>query len=214
MMTLYSCAGSRGFRVTWTLCELGMADRVTLKMLRFPPRVHDKSYFAVNPLGTVPAFDVDGYVMTESSAIAEYLAGRFGAGSLAVSPDETDYPAYLDFLHHADATLTFPQTVALRFCMFEQARGLQAAGEAYAEWFGRRLAKADARLADRDFLCAGRFTAADIAVGYALHLTQMTRLSHLLTPRLAEWLEGLRRRDGFQRAITWETESASEQASD
>ncbi len=207
MMTLYSCAGSRGLRVTWSLCELDMQDAVTLKMMRFPPRAHDKSYFAVNPLGTVPALDIDGYVMTESSAIAAYLAGRFGAGTLAVAADEADYTAYLDYLHHADATLTFPQTVALRFCMFEQERGLQAAGEAYADWFGKRLAKVDARLADRDFLCADRFTAADIAVGYALHLTPMTRLDHLLTPRLAAWVDQLRTRDGFRRAVAWESET-------
>lgn len=210
-MKLYSCAESRGLRCTWAICELGIQDRVQLVMLPFPPRALAKHYFAINPLGTVPALVIDGHVMTESSAIAEYLAGRFGAGTLAVTAEEADHAAYLDFLHHADATLTFPQTVALRFCVFERDRGLAEAGEAYATWFGKRLAKVDARLADRDYLCADRFTAADIAVGYALHLTEMTRLSHLLSARLQDWLEGLRARPAFKAAVQWEQQTAVEQ---
>lgn len=206
-MRLYTSAGSRGFRATWTISELGMTDMVDLVMLPFPPRAFVKGYFAVNPLGTIPALELDdGYIMTESSAISEYLAEQYGEGQLSISPGEIDRSAYLDFLHHADATLTFPQTVYLRFAKFERERGLAEAGEAYGEWFGKRLQKVDARLQDRDYLCVGRFTAADIAIGYALHLTQMTELAHLLTPRLSGWLEGLRARPGFQRAVAWEAE--------
>ena len=40
-----------------------------LRMLAFPPRVHDKSFLEMNPRGTVPLF-VDGETrMTESAAI-------------------------------------------------------------------------------------------------------------------------------------------------
>ena len=208
-MHLYTCAGSRGFRVTWTAAELGLDLPMT--MLPFPPRARARAYFAVNPLGTVPAL-VDGdNLLTESSAIAQYLATRFSPRGLAVAPDEADFGPYLDYLHHADATITFPQTVALRFIQFEPQLGLQAAGQAYADWFGRRLIKADARLQDREFLCADRFTVADIAVGYALHLTRMTRLEQYLTPRLTEYLTALRARDGFRRAEAMEREAAAEQ---
>ena len=207
-MHLYSCAGSRGLRCTWTICELGVEDAVALTILPFPPRAFAKQFFAVNPLGTVPALEVDGHVMTESSAICQYLATRFSPEVLAVGADEVDYPAYLDFLHHADATLTFPQTVALRFSIFEKDRGLQAAGDAYGEWFGKRLAKIDARLEDRDYLCAGRFTVADVAIAYALHLSKFSKLDHLLTPRLAEWLAAMTARPAFVRAIAWEKVAA------
>lgn len=206
-LRLYTCEGSRGLRVTWAAAELGLDLPVT--MLKFPPRAHDKSYFAVNPLGTVPALVLeDGTVMTESCAIAHYLATRFGAGTLAVAPGEADYPLWLDYCYHADATLTFPQTVRLRFSVFEQDRGLGAAGEAYGDWFGKRLAKIDARLQAREFLCADRFTAADICVGYALHLSDFTGLSHLLTPRLADWLAALRARPGFRAAVAQEASQA------
>ncbi len=211
VVQLYTCARSRGLRCTWTVMEAGIAPLVDLRMLPFPPRAHDKSYFAVNTLGTVPAL-VDGdVVMTESSAICHYLAARYGPASLSVAADEADFGPFLDYLHHADATLTFPQTVALRFCVFEQARGLAEAGEAYGKWFGKRLAKIDARLADRAYLCAGRFTVADIAIAYALYLTRVTRLEHHLTPRLKEWLAGMMARPGFAAAAAWEDVVAAEQ---
>lgn len=209
-MRLYTCEGSRGFRVSWAAAELGL-DLPTV-MLPFPPRVRDKSFFGVNPLGTVPALVLDdGRVMTESCGIVHFLAQRFGAGSLAVDPSEEDWPLWLDYCHHADATLTFPQTVRLRFAVFERDRGLGEAGEAYGDWFGKRLAKIDARLQDRAFLCANRLTAADICVGYALYLSEFTGLSHHLTPRLAEWLAALKARPAFQAALAREAALAVEQ---
>lgn len=209
-MRLYTCEGSRGLRVSWTAAELGI-DLPTI-MLKFPPRAHDKSYFAVNPLGTVPALVLDdGTVLTESCGIVHYLSTQFGTGSLAVDPREADYPLWLDYCYHADATLTFPQTVRLRFSVFEKGLGLTAAGDAYGEWFGKRLAKIDTRLQTRNFLCADRFTAADICVGYALHLSTFTGLEHLLTPRLSEWLASLRARPGFQAAVAREATLAIEQ---
>ena len=204
MMRLYTTAGSRGLRCTWTVMELGIADAVELVVLPFPPRAHVKGYFGVNPLGTIPALDIDGHVMTESSAIAALLAERFGAGTLHVAPDEADRAAYLDFLHHADATLTFPQTVFMRFALFEKERGLAEAGAAYADWYAKRLVKLRDRIADRAFLCAGRFTAADVAVGYALHLSRAVGLGHLLGPELDAWLDSLEGRPAFQAAMAWE----------
>ena len=205
-MRLYTCEGSRGLRVSWTAAELGIALPMT--MLPFPPRAKAREYLAINPLGTVPALEFDGQLMTESCAIAHWLAARHDPGGLALTPDEPDYPMFLDFIAHADATLTFPQTVALRFSVFERERGLEAAGEAYGDWFGKRLAKIDHHLASRDYLCGGRFTVADICIAYALWLSRMTRLSHHLTPRLTEWLETMTARDGFKTAVGREAAEA------
>lgn len=205
-MRLYTCEGSRGLRVSWTAAELGIDLPMT--MLPFPPRARARDYLAINPLGTVPALDIGGQMMTESCAIAHLLAVRHDPGGLSMTAEEEDYPLFLDFLTHADATLTFPQTVALRFSIFERERGLEAAGEAYGDWFGKRLAKVDRHLADREFLCGGRFTVADICIAYALWLSRMSRLSHHLTPRLAEWLEAMTARPGFKAAVAREAAEA------
>lgn len=204
---LYTCERSRGLRVSWTAAELGI--ELDYRILPFPPRAHTREYFEINPLGTVPALVHDGHTMTESSAIAHYLATRWGPSPLAVNPDEADYGVFLDFLHHADATLTFPQTVYQRFVLMEPARGFREAGEAYATWYAKRLVKAEQRLAMREFLCADRFTVADIAVAYALYLSTLNGLDHLVPKVLKDYRERMTARAGFIAAVAAEAAAAA-----
>ena len=71
--------------------------------------------------------------------------------------------AYLNWLHMSDATLTFPQTLVLRYAHFEPAERKQPqVVEDYSRWFLARLRAVDAALQGQEFLCAGRFTAADL----------------------------------------------------
>jgi glutathione S-transferase len=201
---LHTCARSRGFRATWAAEEAGVD--IELKLMPFPPRFMVPEYLELNPLGTVPML-VDGDArMTESCAIAHYLATRDGYTGLAVAPGEADYAAYCDFTYHADATITFPQTVYMRFALFEKDKGLEEAGEAYARWFWKRLVKLEQRLESREFLCADRFTVADICCGYALVLAASVGLDDGVPDSLKTYRERLKAREGFQRA--WERENA------
>ena len=153
MITLYHCAAARSFRPLWTLEELGLPYE--LKMLPFPPRVLAKEYLALNPLGTVPLL-LDGEVrMTESAAIAQYLVTRYGPTPLAVGVEEPDYGAFLNWLHFGEATLTFPQTLVLRYTGSnrKQRRNPQVAAD-YAKWFLGRLRGVEAAIVQSDTLCA------------------------------------------------------------
>jgi len=206
---LYICAGSRGLRATWTAAELGID--LEYRMLPFPPRSRARHYLEVNPLGTIPALLHDGHLLTESSAIAHYLATRWGPTELTIAPGEQDYGAFLDFLHHADATITFPQTVYLRFVRMEPDLGLEAAGEAYADWFGKRLVKAERHLENRDYLCADRFTVADIAITYALYLATLIGLDHFVPQNLKDYRARMTARPAFARAVETEQKAAADQ---
>lgn len=200
--TLYTCAGSRGLRATWAAEEAGV--EIDLKLLPFPPRFAAPEYLAINPLGTVPLL-VDGKTrMTESCAIAHYLATRDGYTDLAIAPGERDYAEYLDYTYHADATITFPQTVYMRFALFEKEKGWAEAGHAYARWFHKRLIKVEQRLDGRQFLCADRFTVADICVGYALVLAERVGLDEGVPDLLKRYRERLMARDAFMRAMARE----------
>ncbi|MDB5749287.1 MAG: Glutathione S-transferase [Massilia sp.] len=206
MITLYHCMSARSFRPLWMLEELG--EPYDLNMLPFPPRGFDKQYLAINPLGTVPAI-VDGEVrMTESAAICQYLAARAGS-PMNVEPHETDYPAYLNFLHFGEATLTFPQTLILRYTHFEsgERRSPQVADD-YTKWFLARLRTLEARLEQHAFLAQDRFTAADISVGYALLLAGHLGLDARFTPAVARYWERLRERDGFRQALASQERAA------
>jgi len=197
---LYHCTRARSMRALWTLYELGIDHE--LVTMKFPPRVHHKDYLQINPLGTIPCL-VDGdTVLTESAAICQYLAERHGPTPLAVRPDEPAYGAYLNWLHRSDATFTFPQTLVLRYERLEppERRNPQVAGD-YRKWFLARMRSVESALAEQDYLCAGRFTVADIAVAYALVLARELGIEEVFTPNIARYWDRISARPAFQKAM-------------
>ncbi|EMD82335.1 glutathione S-transferase family protein [Pacificimonas flava] len=200
-MKLYHCQGARSFRPLWALEELQIPYE--LEIMPFPPRFRHEGYMDINPLGTVPTL-VDGdQVLTESVAICHYLADRTADTPLAVRAEEADYGRYLNALYQSDATLTFPQTLFLRYRVFEKDRGLTQAGDDYVQWFFSRLKGAAAMLGDREYVAADRFTVADICVGYALKLAAQLELG-TFPPNIAAYWARLQERDGYRRALVRE----------
>jgi glutathione S-transferase len=198
---LWHCNGSRSLRALWTLEELGL--EYELEVMPFPPRIFHKEYLQVNPLGTVPYF-VDGEtVMTESSAICQYLVDRYRGDAIALRPEHPEYGNYLNWLHHADATLTFPQTISLRYYVLEPTPEKQAVADDYRKWFLSRLRRLDAHLEDHEYLVDGRFTIADIAVGYALYFARVQKLDKQFKPQTLAYMERLWQRPAFQRADSY-----------
>ncbi len=199
-MKLYHCNGARSLRCLWALEEMGL--QYELETLPFPPRMFAKHYKDVNPLGTVPAL-VDGdLIMTESSGICHYLAEKYGPTPLGVSKNETDYGAFLNWMYRSDSTLTFPLTIHFRYTALEpeERRSAQVA-EDYKKWFLGRWTSVESWLENHDYLCAERFTMADICVGYALVFANTLGVAEAMTPNVARWWERIATRPAFQRAI-------------
>ena len=197
-LKLYHCRDARSFRALWALEELGLPYE--LVTMPFPPRALVEGYREINPLGTIPALLAGGQLMTESAAIPHFLATRYGPSELAVAPQEPAYASYLNFLHMGEATLTFPQTVHLRYTRLEPPeRRVAQAAEDYALWFGSRLRNA-MPLMGPDYVCAGRFTMADVSVGYAVMLALDVGLEAQVPEEMLAYFERLSLREGFRRA--------------
>ena len=209
MITLYHCDGARSFRPLWMLEEMGLPYE--LKMLPFPPRVFAKEYLGINPLGTIP-YLIDGETrMTESSGICHYFGIKYGPTPLMVDPQDPAYGAFLNWMYFSDATLTFPQTLVLRYTQHEpEQRSNRVVGD-YAKWFLGRLRAVEAATANAETLCAGRFTAADIVIGFALRLAETTGLARDFGPNVAAYWARLQQREGYKRAIAAEQKAAVEQ---
>ena len=207
MITLHHCVSARSFRPLWLLEELGLPYE--LRMWPFPPRALARHYLEENPLGTVPLL-VDGHLrMTESAAICQYLAARHSPGVLDVAASDAHFGAYLNWLHMSDATLTFPQTLVLRYRHFETGERLQPqVANDYERWFLARLRAVENALNEADYLCAMRFTAADIAVGYALLLAEHLGLAEQFTPNMRAYWDRLQDRPAFQRALARQQQAA------
>jgi glutathione S-transferase len=155
---------------------------------------------------------IDGETkMTESSGICHYLGTRYGPTPLIVGVDEPAYGAFMNWMYFSDATLTFPQTLVLRYSQLEpeERRNPQVAGD-YAKWFLGRLRAVEAATGKADTLVADRFTAADIVIGYALRLAENIGLAKDFGPNVATYWQRLQTRDGYKRAVAAE-ELAGEQ---
>jgi glutathione S-transferase len=198
-MKLWHCTDARSLRPLWALEEMQMDYE--LEVLPFPPRMLKKEYLAINPLGTIPYF-VDGDTrMTESTGICHYLVERYQRYDFGLRATEAEFGAYLNWLYHSDATLTFPQTIYLRYTRLEpEERRLPQAAEDYRKWYLARLRLLDAHLQDHAYLCDNRFTIADIAIGYALFLGTTLGFAESYQPQTRAYLERLMARDGFIKA--------------
>lgn len=198
-MKLYHCKGARSLRAVWMLEEMGLD--YDLVVLPFPPRVFQKEYLGINPLGTIPWLEDGDARMSESSGICHYLGETYGPTPLVLKPGEPDYAAYINWMFFSDATATFPQTLVLRYTQLEpEERRVPQVVEDYRKWFLGRMRFVDAALEGRDYLVAGRFTAADIAVGYAVYLAKRLKIDGELSPRIQDWYARLTARDAFKRA--------------
>ncbi len=198
-MKLYHCKDARSLRPLWTMEEMGL-DYELINMA-FPPRASYPGYLDINPLGTVPAFVDQGATMTESSGICHYLVERYGPTDLKVDVSDPNYADYINWLYRSDATLTFPQTLVLRYTRLEpEERRLPQVVEDYSIWYLSRLRSVETALEGKEFLVADRFTIADITVGYALFLGISLGLSERYKPNCQRYLTALMERPAFIRA--------------
>ncbi|MFM5914552.1 MAG: glutathione S-transferase family protein [Chakrabartia godavariana] len=198
---LHHCAGARSFRCLWAAEEVGMD--IDLRLWPFPPRVFAKQFKDINPLGTIPAWEENGHLLTESAAICQRIA--LGT-DLEVRQGEADYYPYLNWLHRSDATLTFPLTIVLRYTRLEpEERKLPQAVEDYKGFFMGRARSIEEALSDgRQWLVADRFTIADMCVGYAVHLSAGFGFDTELGPLTQAWYARLKDRPAFHRAVARE----------
>ena len=199
-MKLWHCHDARSLRPLWAMEEMGLD--YDLEVLPFPPRFMQREYLETNVLGTVPYFTDGDTHMTESTGICHYLVNRYGDGELAIQADHPEYGSYLNWLYHSDATLTFPQTIFLRYLKLEPPERQQPqVAEDYGRWYIARLRLLDAHIENREFLCASKFTIADIAIGYALYLGELQGLSEHYTPQTQAYLDRLKQRPALQKAV-------------
>jgi glutathione S-transferase len=208
-MKLWHCNNARSLRPLWALEEMGLDYE--LEVMPFPPRFLFDGYLDLNPLGTVPYF-VDGAArMTESTGICHYLVEKYDKHEFGLKPDEPGYGGYLNWLYHSDATLTFPQTLVLRYTRLEpeERRQTRVAND-YRRWYLARLRMLDAHILDREYLCADKFTIADIAIAYALFLGESLEIDADYQPQTKDYLERMKARPGFQAAQAAQAAKASE----
>lgn len=201
MITVYHAPRSRSTRVVWLMEELGEEYKIAPVTIPVAPE-----YLEVSPIGSIPAIDDDGIVLSESIAILQYITGRRLPDAMAftVGPQEPeDYAAHLQFLHYGESSLTAPLSAVFRTRIL----GGEGQQDSFTvndqlQSFIKRIPLLDLRLADgRDYVMGDKFTIADISIGHALGMAMALKLEEHLSQPVRDYAARLQARPAYQRAV-------------
>lgn len=165
-MKLYTSVGPNPHVVRMFMAERG----ITLETVEVDIRGGEnrrEPYLKTNPAGQSPALQFDdGTLLTEITAICEYLDETHPGGSLiGASPEERAQTRR--WTRWVDLNVVEPLANGFRFseglpmfkdrmrCIPEAADGLKACAQDKLKWL-------DGQMAGRDYIAGGQFTLADI----------------------------------------------------
>ncbi len=189
-----------------TKCRLVIYEKGIKVDIVNPPDNYSNSaeYAKINPLGKIPALDIDGTVIAESEVINEYLEEKYPTPPLM--PKSPEDRAKVRLLSRFHDIYFEPPLRALFFQMDPKTRDQKVAGEKLAE-FGRRLDQLEKMLPQSGFACGEHFTLADCALAPTMFIATIllpvfgTRPPLEGRPRLAAWWKHLQTRPSVKKAL-------------
>lgn len=155
--------------MVWICEELGIDYKLisyTRDPLLSPPSLKD---VPGNDIGQAPFFEDDsnGVKLSESAAIVEYIAEKYGNGRLISKPGDPNHGNYLQWFHYANGSLQ-PAMIDVQFLTIS---GLSTENDAFKfanQRLAVRLRFLDRQLGQSKFLAGDALSLADIMTIYTL----------------------------------------------
>jgi glutathione S-transferase len=191
-IVLYYHPFSRAANVVWMLEEVGV--EYELRWVDIMAGAHkSRELVSLNPMGKLPTLTDGGIVVTETAAIALYLADRYAAGTLAPMLDDPLRGTYLRWALFAPSVME-PAAVA-RTSGGEF--NVRAVGWGNYE---DMLATTESALAQGPYLLGERFTMADAIFGGTLRYFLMFKMIDP-KPAFTDYVARLEARPALQRSV-------------
>jgi glutathione S-transferase len=195
---LHHMPGSRSTRVLWLMEELGLDYELKLKSRE---AIKTVDYLTVSPLGIVPALEADGGVILESGAILQYLLAKHSPTPLQVEKDQPGFAAYLQWFHFGEGTFTHWMLTYVRNAKSKpEAERIPAAADEALIRLKAQLNYIGAELGKRAYVAGDHFTAADIMLGYSLHVANKYGALEGAPQSIHDYLARMVERPAFGRA--------------
>ena len=195
-MKVYFAPQSRAVRTVWLLEEIGLTYEVE-KFQLGQKEMRAPDYMAINPNGRVPTLIDSAITITESTAIAQYLAAKY-APNLAPNPDAQNFADYLQWLHYAEGMIMPPinNYVVETILLPPERRNDEIAMRAL-KLLNRTLLAVEKHMEGREFL-ADYFTIADTITGHAVIMARRFDADFSNLPNLSTYANRLEARPAFQ----------------
>ncbi|WP_266172108.1 glutathione S-transferase family protein [Dyella subtropica] len=214
MIVVHHLNNSRSQRILWLLEELGVPYEIKRyqrdpRTLLAPPELRQ-----VHPLGKSPVITDGDVTLAESGAIIEYLADRYGSGTLLPAPGTPERLRCAYWLHYAEGSAMPPLLLKLVF---------QRVAKNPAPFFVKPLLRGiadkvqrafvdpqlklhldflEGELAKAPWFGGDTFSAADIQMSFPLEAAAARAgLDAKSRPQLWNFLQRIHARPAYQRAI-------------
>ena len=213
MIIVHHLNNSRSQRILWLLEELGVPYEIKRyqrdpKTMLAPPELR-----AVHPLGKSPVITDGELTLAESGAIIEYLADRYGSGTLIPAHGTPERLRCNYWLHYAEGSAMPPLLLKLVFRRVETAP---------APFFVKPIAKGiahkvmssfvdpqlklhldylEGELGKSEWFAGNEFSAADIQLSFPLEAFAARGGLDASYPRLMAFLQRIHARPAYQRAL-------------
>jgi glutathione S-transferase len=205
MIDLYVFPPSpRAFKVMVIANHLGLETKVRfLDLIRGEQKTPE--YAALNPNMRMPTLQDGNYVLWESNAIAQYLAGlKPGSGLLPGDErarlDVTRWQ-FWDVAHWDPACAVFLFENVAKPAVFKSGEPDPAALAKGAESFERAAKVLDGQLKGRKFIIGEELTVADFCLGAPLNYAEMARLPIEPYREIKRWYASLRALPAWQKTL-------------
>jgi len=186
---------SRAAMTHWLLEELGI-DYEIMPVAYEDGSMRSPEFLAINPMGKIPAI-VDGdTIVTETTAIAIYLADKYKSpNDLAPAIDDKRRGEYLRWVAFQSASIDPAMMQANTKVEIPRRAAGWGSVELVMDVLDARLSKAE------PYLLGEWFTAADVLIGGALSWATQFGMFEM-RPGFETYLKAIQSRPAFQKAMT------------
>ena len=200
MLTVHHLGKSQSDRIVWLCEELSIPYELKCYTRDAVAMLAPPEYKALHPIGAAPVITDGDLLLAESGAIVDYIMARYGKGRLTVAPDDPHFAQFLYWFHLANGTLqaAMGRLMVLNRLKLPDDNPVLGAMKARVD---RAFDLVDARVREAEYL-AGRFTTADIMMGFSLTTMRYFQPYDLARcPNVVKYLARIGARPAYRRAM-------------
>jgi glutathione S-transferase len=204
---------TRTLKVLWTLSEIGLEFEFILASATMGPNgsvyrghrphgvVGEPAYRAMNPNGTVPTLDDDGFILWESNVIVRYLATKY-APTLLYGDDLQIFARAAQWMDWDNNHLMGGQhTLVMQLVRLPaQARDTRELESACNDQI-TAFRVIDEELGRSRFIAGDHFSMGDIPIGVHAHRWHLYDIERPPMANLARWYAEICQRRAFRHSV-------------